>query len=192
VPGLALTFDDGPDPSGTPAVLCALRRAGTRATFFVIAGRAARHPGLLAAIRGAGHEVELHCGRHVRHTQATRSEIATDTREALAALRALGVAPRRWRTPWGVRAPWTGEVAAACGLELCGWSVDTHDWRGDAADAMLAAVGPALGPDAVVLMHDGIGPGARRRDCAQTAALIGPLVAAARGRVLRPGPVGAA
>ena len=44
---------------------------------------------------------------------------------------------------------------------------------------MLAAVGPDLGPDAVVLMHDGIGPGARRRDCGQTAALIGPVGAAA-------------
>ena len=51
---------------------------------------------------------------------------------------------------------------------------------------MLAAVEPGLGPGAIVLAHDGVGPGALREDCAETAALVGPLVAAARGRGLEP------
>ena len=57
------------------------------------------------------------------------------------------------------RPPWTAEIAAAHDLELCGWDVDTHDWRGDGAEAMLAAVGPELHAGAVVLLHDGLGPG---------------------------------
>jgi hypothetical protein len=60
------------------------------------------------------------------------------------------------------------EIAAAHDLELCGWDVDTHDWRGDAAEAMLASVGPELHAGAIVLLHDGLGPGARRQGCEET------------------------
>jgi hypothetical protein len=43
-----------------------------------------------------------------------------------AILAALGIRPRRWRTPCGQHAPWTAEVAAAYDLELCGWDIDTN------------------------------------------------------------------
>jgi peptidoglycan/xylan/chitin deacetylase (PgdA/CDA1 family) len=49
-----------------------------------------------------------------------------------------------------------------------GWSVDTHDWRGDRAEAMLAATSQDLCDGAIVLAHDGIGPGARRDDVGET------------------------
>ena len=90
------------------------------------------------------------------------------TQCALTTLADLGVTPHRWRTPWGAQAPWTEEIAAAHDLELCGWDVDTHDWRGDAAEAMLAAVGPELHAGAGVVRHDGLGPGARRQGCEET------------------------
>jgi peptidoglycan/xylan/chitin deacetylase (PgdA/CDA1 family) len=163
-----LTFDDGPDPVWTPAVLGALSGSSLRATFFVITSRAAEHPQLLAAIRSGGHAIELHCHEHVRHTDVDRAVIERDTDRALTTLADLGVTPRRWRTPWGDRAPWTEEIAAAHDLELCGWDVDTHDWRGDAAEAMLASVGPELHAGAIVLLHDGLGPGARREGCEET------------------------
>jgi peptidoglycan/xylan/chitin deacetylase (PgdA/CDA1 family) len=54
------------------------------------------------------------------------------------------------------------------GLQLTGWSVDTHDWRGDSAEEMLTATRAALAPGAIVLAHDGIGPGARRETPEQT------------------------
>jgi peptidoglycan/xylan/chitin deacetylase (PgdA/CDA1 family) len=163
-----LTFDDGPDPVWTPAVLSALSGSSLRATFFVIAPRAAAYPQLVAAIRAAGHAVELHCYDHVRHTELDRAAVEDDTRRALETLATLGVHARRWRTPWNVRAPWTREIAAAHDLELCGWDVDSHDWRGDGAEQMLAAVGPELHEGAVVLLHDGLGPGALRLGCQET------------------------
>jgi peptidoglycan/xylan/chitin deacetylase (PgdA/CDA1 family) len=163
-----LTFDDGPDPVWTPAVLAALSGSSLRATFFVIAPRAAAHPQLVAAIRAGGHAVELHCYEHVRHTDVDRAAIERDTQQALATLAGLGVHPRRWRTPGGVHAPWTEEIAAAHDLQLCGWDVDSHDWRGDGAEQMLAAVGPELREGAVVLLHDGLGPWAQRQGCQET------------------------
>jgi peptidoglycan/xylan/chitin deacetylase (PgdA/CDA1 family) len=191
VPALSLTFDDGPDPTWTPRVLDALERAGARATFFVIAPRAVAHDDLVAATLAGGHRVELHCGRHLRHTAATREEVAHDLREAIGALARLGVRPALWRTPWGVRAPWSAALAAAHGLRLCRWSADTRDWRGDPARLMLARVAPWVGPGASILMHDGLGPGARRSGCAETVALVEPLVALGRRRGLEPLPMAA-
>jgi peptidoglycan-N-acetylglucosamine deacetylase len=171
-----LTFDDGPDPRGTPVVLDALAAAHARATFFVIAPHAERHPELIARIAREGHTVGLHCDEHVRHSDRDRTWVAHDTERALGRLRRLGIRPRLWRAPWGVKAPWSDALAARFGLRLVRWDVDTHDWRGDRADAMLAQTRDGIADGAIVLAHDGIGPGARRVDCAQTAAFV-PLAA---------------
>ena len=179
MPGPQLTFDDGPDATWTPRVLDALAAAGARATFFVIAPCAERHPELIERMTAEGHDVGLHCDEHVRHTDRDEAWGRRDTETALARLAGLGVRPRLWRTPWGVRAPWTADVAERAGLRLVGWDVDTHDWRGDSADEMLERIGAELFPRAVVLAHDGLGPGARRTGCAETVALIPRLVAAA-------------
>lgn len=182
---LALTFDDGPHPTWTPRVLAALERAQATATFFVLAHRAATHPELVAAMLSAGHAVELHGFRHVRHPRRSAEELATDTRCALAVLGGLGVHPRRWRLPWGEAAACTSALATEHGLTVTGWTEDTHDWRGDSAATMLDAVEGQLASGSVVLMHDGLGPGARRTTCAETVRLVEPLVRRARDAGLR-------
>ncbi|HET6689826.1 MAG TPA: polysaccharide deacetylase family protein [Miltoncostaeaceae bacterium] len=183
-----LSFDDGPDPVWTPAVLDALAAEGAQATFFVLGPRALEHRGVLARIAAEGHEIGLHAWEHVRHGERTRADLERDTDRALAALAQLGVRPRRWRTPWGDVAAWTEAVAADRGLDVTGWTADSHDWRGDPAEAMLAALVPDLGPGGMVLMHDGLGPGALRGDCRETVRLIGPLCGAIRGRGWDTGP----
>jgi peptidoglycan/xylan/chitin deacetylase (PgdA/CDA1 family) len=167
---LALTFDDGPDPRWTPRLLDVLADAGARATFFPIAPRAEEQPALMARIICEGHAVGLHCDAHERHSQRCAAWVRADTRRALARLAGLGLTPTLWRTPWGEAAPWTQPVAAEHGLRLVNWSVDTHDWRGDDAERMFAATAPGLRPGAIVLAHDGIGPGAQRADAGQTVA----------------------
>jgi peptidoglycan-N-acetylglucosamine deacetylase len=183
---LALTFDDGPDPRWTPRLLDVLGAAGARATFFPIAPRAAAQPDLVARMLAEGHGVGLHCHTHERHTRRCAAWLRADTARALARLRDLGVVPTVWRTPWGDAAPWTGAVAAEHGLRLVGWSVDTHDWRGDDAQSMLSATAQGLRAGAIVLAHDGIGPGARRADARQTIAYAELVIshAADRGMTL--------
>jgi peptidoglycan/xylan/chitin deacetylase (PgdA/CDA1 family) len=189
-PDVSLTFDDGPDRSWTRCVLAELERSGATATFFMVGERVAADPHTARAVRGAGHEIELHCHRHVRHTVLSEAEIERDTTEGLKALAALGIRPRRWRTPWGVTTTGSRRVAHRHGLELVGWTIDTHDWRGDASAAMLARAGEELAGGGVVLMHDALGPGALRAGCEQTVELVGGLVAAARARGLTVGPLG--
>lgn len=186
---ISLTFDDGPDPVWTPRVLEALDEAEAKATFFAIAPLARRYPGLIRSARGNGHRVELHCTRHIRHTEMTRPEAEDDARLGLEDLRNAGADPELWRPPWGVCAPWTRELASELGLGLAFWTEDTHDWRGDTADEMLDGIGGALGPGSVVLMHDGLGPGARREGCDHTVELVGRLAERIRGLGCEPAPM---
>src|SRR5436190_10296203 len=62
--GVALTFDDGPHPIGTPAVLDLLHAAGARATFFLVGEQVERWPAVAAEIAAAGHGIALHGYRH--------------------------------------------------------------------------------------------------------------------------------
>jgi peptidoglycan-N-acetylglucosamine deacetylase len=169
-------------------VLHALRDCRAQGTFFVIGERVQSARELLPAIIETGNEVQLHCHRHIRHTDLSELEIERDTGEALAALADLGVRPTYWRTPWGVQTPATIRVAKRHGLTLVNWTIDTHDWRGDPAAVMLARARAQLVDGGVVLMHDGLGPGAMRVGCENTVELLKPLVAAAKSEGLEVGP----
>lgn len=173
---MQLTFDDGPDPRWTPRVLDAL--GARRASFFVLGPRARKQPELIAEMRARGHAVELHGAQHLRHSRVSGAALRADTDGALADLAAVGVHPRRWRAPWGIITEQTRELAREYDLELVGWTHDTHDWRGDSAPDMLAAIDVPLADQAIVLMHDGLGPGALRPGCAATVELTRMLVAA--------------
>jgi peptidoglycan/xylan/chitin deacetylase (PgdA/CDA1 family) len=168
VASVALTFDDGPDRAWTPRLLELLRVLDARATFFPISSRAAAAPELLARMREDGHTVGLHCREHVRHSERDLDWLRADTRAALDELATVNVRPTLWRTPWGDTAPWTAAVAREHELRLIDWTADTHDWRGDGAEQMLENTRRQLVDGAIVLAHDGIGPGARRDGAAET------------------------
>jgi peptidoglycan-N-acetylglucosamine deacetylase len=180
---VALTFDDGPDPVWTPLVLDALANAGARATFFVVAPRATRYPSLISSMREKGHDVAFHCSEHVRHDAMTRREIEADVESGLLA---LGRSVRYWRSPWGLITLPTEEVANKHRLGLVGWTADTEDWRGGAPEDLLASITGKISPGAIILMHDGVGPGATRDGCSGTVDFIGPLVALLGSHGLEP------
>jgi peptidoglycan/xylan/chitin deacetylase (PgdA/CDA1 family) len=156
-PLVALTFDDGPDPASTPAVLMMLRRHGVRATFFVIGERAARHPELLALMAQQGHQIENHS---LRHSYATpflpRGKLLAEllaTQELIK--RACGQAPRWFRPPIGILSPPVVAAARQAGLGLCGWSCKSRDgWSSTTVENALSKLQAALRPGAILLLHD--------------------------------------
>src|SRR3954467_10673730 len=81
--GVALTFDDGPDPEGTPLVLDALDAAGVRATFFVVGEQLMRHHAIAREALARGHELELHGFEHVRHESMPGRSARDDLARAL-------------------------------------------------------------------------------------------------------------
>lgn len=172
---VALTFDDGPDPRWTRRILDVLGGTRGQATFFVIGERCRGAGDVVMEIVGSGHEVGLHCMKHIRHDEMTRRQIAEDAARGLDTLDTLGLIPAAWRPPWGIVTEATFEVAEDFDLELAGWTIDTRDWKGEDADTMAAAVGRPVDGD-VILMHDALGPGALRSGCEETVTLVSRLV----------------
>ena len=161
---VSLTFDDGPNDTATPSILDILASTGANATFFVFGRRAREHPDLIARMVEEGHAVQPHCwSDHASHHEMSRSGLEEDVARTLRALDELGCPRARlWRPPNGdIRDPESYEVAAACGLELVTWTLQTCDWKDQRpADLILAEIDDerredaVLRPDSVVLMHD--------------------------------------
>jgi peptidoglycan/xylan/chitin deacetylase (PgdA/CDA1 family) len=190
---IALTYDDGPDPEWTPRILDVLARHEARATFFVDARRALVQRDLVRAIAARGHEVAFHCFEHIRHSERNEVELCAELDLGLGLLDLVGVKPRAWRAPWGIETDTTRDLAAGHHLRLWGWNVDTHDWRGDSVERMSAALAAqgGLRDGDVILMHDALGPGARRLDCEETVALTELLLDSAADAGLATAPVSA-
>ncbi len=154
---IALTIDDGPDPTVTPAVLDLLDRHGARATFFCIARQAERHPDLLADIVRRGHSVQNHSLRH-RHTFSLLGPrgYARELADSQAVLtRLTGQAPRFFRAPAGLRNPFLDPVLHRLGLTLASWTRRGYDTRERDPQRVLARLTRGLAAGDILLLHDG-------------------------------------
>jgi peptidoglycan/xylan/chitin deacetylase (PgdA/CDA1 family) len=154
--GVALTFDDGPHPEGTPAVLETLARAGARATFFVIGEQVERRPALVAELSAAGHLVALHGYRHRLQLRLGAVETADDLRRGVAAVSdAVGASPSWHRPPYGIYSAAGLAAARGAGLRPLLWSRWGKDWRKFTTPARIAAraVREVRAGD-IILLHD--------------------------------------
>jgi peptidoglycan/xylan/chitin deacetylase (PgdA/CDA1 family) len=153
--GIALTFDDGPDPDGTPPILEALDDLGWTATFFLLGTQVRRHPGVARSIVAAGHEIGVHGNVHRNHLSRTPLGIRRDLRTALTEITAVtGVRPRWFRPPYGLFS--TGTLWAARQLDLTPvlWTAWGLDWRAGPADGVVAEILRTLDDGGTVLLHD--------------------------------------
>ena len=163
---VALTFDDGPSPDSTPALLERLHELGVRATFFPSGAAVARRPDLVGEIVGRGHQMETHGYRHRHHLWSSPRWIGADLDAALAVMASVGVRPRWFRPPYGQISAGTVLAARRRNLGLALWSAWGREWAADDAPAVGRRIGAALGPGAVVLLHDSdefCAPGSARR-----------------------------
>jgi peptidoglycan-N-acetylglucosamine deacetylase len=155
-PGVAITFDDGPHPEGTPAVLDVLARAGARATFFLIGEQVERRPALAAEIVGRGHAIALHGYRHRLQLRMSGADVRDDLRRGTAVIEdAVARAPRLHRPPYGIYSSAGLAAARAAGLRPLLWSRWGKDWRKFTTPARIAARAMRdVGPGDVILLHD--------------------------------------
>jgi peptidoglycan-N-acetylglucosamine deacetylase len=154
--GVALTFDDGPHPQGTPEVLEILREAGATATFFLAGEQVVRRPSLAAEIVAAGHRVELHCHRHRNLLRLTTRQFLDDADRAKATIEeASGQAISDFRPPYGIFSGSTLLAVRRRGWRPVLWSLWGRDWpRRATADSIAQRSTAAARAGDILLLHD--------------------------------------
>ena len=151
-----LTFDDGPHPQGTPAVLELLREAGARATFFLVGEQVVQRPALAAEIVAAGHRVELHCFRHRNQLRLTPRALLDDAERARAAIEdAAGQELRDYRPPYGIFSGSGLRAIRRRGWRPVLWSQWGRDWDRSATPGSIARRLTAdVAAGDILLLHD--------------------------------------
>lgn len=154
---VALTFDDGPVPAGTGAVLDALRVRGVQATFFVVGSRVAAYPGWVVRAAAEGHAIGNHTWNHEQLTRLSDAAIVSTLQRTNDQLAFTGIRrPTLVRPPYGAHSGRVDAVIRSQGWIPLLWSVDPQDWRGGSPPAIASYVLGRLHPGAVILLHDGI------------------------------------
>lgn len=178
---VALTFDDGPNPRATAAILDTLRAERVPATFFLLGKHVERWPKLARRVADEGHIVGNHGYHHrklhLRGPAYVRTDIALGT-DAIAA--ATGTSPRLFRAPHGFRSPWVSAIAREFGQQTVGWTLGVWDSARPGA-LEIARRSEALDERGILLLHDGDGYDADG-DRMQTAEALPAIIAALRGR----------
>ena len=154
--GVAITFDDGPHPDGTPAVLELLAGASARATFFLVGEQVERRPALASQIVDAGHLVALHGYRHSPQPRLRAEAVRADITRGKAVVEdAAGVEVVYHRPPYGLYSAAGLEAVRAGGMKPLLWSRWGKDWRKFTTPERIAARATReIGQRDVILLHD--------------------------------------
>lgn len=153
---MALTFDDGPNPDVTPALLDVLDRHAAPASFFVIGKRVRQFPEIAREIAARGHTIGNHTHGHPGLTLLSSRRIAEELSrcdEAIA--EAVNIRPRWMRPPFGLRGPQLQRVLRRRRrLSVAMWSRWAKDWKPQQTHIVIQSLAKARGGD-IVLLHDG-------------------------------------
>jgi peptidoglycan/xylan/chitin deacetylase (PgdA/CDA1 family) len=152
----ALTFDDGPNPLATGAVLEGLARHRAHATFFMLGGHVRRHPELVRRLVDEGHEPGVHGESHwplaLLPPWVIRGEIH---RTSAAIVAASGIRPRHFRPPFGIMMPGQARFVRRLGLESVLGDVYPEDPHHPGVDRIISRVLARLCGGSIVILHDG-------------------------------------
>ena len=151
-PMVALTFDDGPQPSVGNRIMDCLAQYGGKATFFMVGERVGSYKTEVRRMVAEGHEVANHTMNHKYLQKLGAAQIQAQVNQGNDAIQAAcGVRPTLLRLPGGNH---NATVMANAGMPMIQWNVDTLDWKTRNADKTVAAVLNHVKDGDIILMHE--------------------------------------
>src|SRR5579859_973100 len=164
---LAITFDDGPNPSLTPKLLDLLEKHNAKATFFLIGKFARECPGLVRETAARGHLIANHTQTHPNLFWLGPASIKEELQQCTSVIgEILGAPPKWFRPPFGFRNPWVVRAAAEFSMRTVMWTLLPGDWKPRPLETLIQNMQPianragqnrahSRGTGDVLCLHDG-------------------------------------
>jgi peptidoglycan/xylan/chitin deacetylase (PgdA/CDA1 family) len=162
---VALTFDDGPDPEKTPAVLESLAKHQAKGTFFVVGNLAEKYPDLMKKIADQGHELANHRYSH-SYERFSKNETAIFAEEIEATNKIISQYSNQksivFRPPGGYLSDNLVNFTGQNGIKIAYWTwqQDSKDWKvGRSSTEIASLIVKHIAPGQIIVLHDGANNG---------------------------------
>ena len=150
-----LTFDDGPHPLATPAVLRILHDRNLRATFFLVGNEAAAHAGLVREIVAEGHQIGNHSLSHTRLIFRPKDVVQSEIHRSSEILKSIaGRTIPFFRPPFGLFNRTVLKSVRMLGMRCILWNIDSRDFKTQSSSALVARVMKKSTAGSILLFHD--------------------------------------
>ena len=151
-PKIALTFDDGPNASCTPALLDGLKERGVHATFFLIGDNAKKNPDIVKRLDEEGHLIGNHTYHHVEITKVSNEEAYQEIMETNSVIRSItGKDTEYMRPPFGL---WQRDLELDLEVLPVMWTIDPLDWTTENVNEIVNKVVTEAEENDIILLHD--------------------------------------
>ncbi|EPZ35818.1 Polysaccharide deacetylase domain-containing protein [Rozella allomycis CSF55] len=156
---IAITFDDGPNPTSTPKVLDELKARKVKATFAVLGSLVQQNPSIAKRIIDEGHQIISHSWSHINYTTLSEAAIIDDLSKTRQVIKeATGYEVKYFRFPYGAYNSSTVDIVANQGYRMILWNVDSMDWSylnpQKTTNSTLQQIKAAAPISPILLMHD--------------------------------------
>lgn len=149
---VALTFDDGPHQTCTPALLDGLKQRGVKATFFLMGENIAGKEALVQRMQEEGHLIGNHSYRHIQMTKEGAEQACAEIKQTEEIIRSItGSRPEYLRPPYGA---WNEQLECRVNLTTVLWNVDSLDWKLQNTERIVRRVEKDVKSGDIILMHD--------------------------------------
>ncbi len=155
-PDIFLTFDDGPHPIATPAVLEILQAYKIKGTFFMSGQAVKKYPSLVKEVEAEKHIIGIHAFNHMRKIALSKKMTVSEILQTEEAIITAGAhAVKIFRPPYGFFTWNTISATKELNYKLVMWTTSTGDFRRDWSDEQVRSTAlRKLTAGAILVFHD--------------------------------------